>query len=206
MQSVDPLLGSGELAAQTKQPPVVLVLLHQMVVTEGRTIEILAEVDARQTGKTVFLGETAHPQAVCAVAVADLAQALAQVGKLPHPHGIGRGHAGKPQNGLAGGGLFAAGGTLQVPFLAIGIIGHIPVGKFVQVKARVDLAAWVTQPECRRTSIHPDQCGALLLLGFLTMGTHIQGMDTVMSIFDVQGIGLLSFDIRPQIEMASGTC
>ena len=157
MQTVDLLFAPGELAAQAEQPPVVLVLLHQMVVTEGRTIEILAEVDARQTGKTVLLGETAHPQAVRAVTVTDLPQALAQIGELAQVHGIGRGHAGKPQNGLGRRGFFFA-DTSQIPFdgrfcgayfdieryILIGD-GQLPAGELVDIDPCIYLAAGIGQ-------------------------------------------------------------
>ena len=159
MQTVDLLFAPGELAAQAEQPPVGFVLLHEPVITEGRAVEILAEVDARQAGQPVLFREAPHPQAVRAVTIADLAQALAQVGKLPHPHGIGGGHARKPQNGLGRGGFFVP-DTPQIPFqgrlgshadierhLRVRIIGHgqLPAGELVDVDPCIYLAAGIGQ-------------------------------------------------------------
>ena len=80
MQAVDTLVGPADLATQTQQPLVVFILLQQAVVTEGRAVDILAEISAAQTGKTVLFGEAAYPQAVRAVAVTYFAQAFTQIG------------------------------------------------------------------------------------------------------------------------------
>ena len=82
MQAVDTLVGPADLATQTQQPLVVFILLQQAVVTEGRAVDILAEISAAQTGKTVLFGEAAYLQAVRAVAVTYFAQAFTQVGEV----------------------------------------------------------------------------------------------------------------------------
>ena len=205
MQAVDALVGFADLATQAQQPFVVFILLQKTVVTEGRAVKILAEIRAAQAGKAVLLGKAAYPQAVRAVTVTDLPQALAQIGELAQVHGIGRGHARKPQGHLACRGKpFRPG---KVPFPAVvpfarfqGIamdpyVDHLPpvdVFSAFQRKGACGGAHALFRPGQIAFGLHRD--------GFRSACFHMQAIGAGQGVAHQDTVGNIRIHIRPQIK------